>query len=240
MKYLIVLFFVLFSKVNAQPIEVIVSASAGGPADTISRRISQIIENNSNNNLIVLNKSGAAHTIAYNYIMNSNKPTIILTTPEVQKHPVYQQLNTVVQLGVFSIYVFSNTKSSLKTRQDVEIESSKREITFGHSGHHTYSYIGLQEMCSKINCLPVGYKSGSEGILGVLGGHVDLYALVSYGSKSFLENKNLNLVTTLRNKNNYLTIFSKNIPEEKVNEIKNVIQKNIDKNFLKDMGLEVN
>ncbi len=240
MKCIVFLFTFLFSSVNAQTIEMIVSASAGGPADTISRKIAQIIESNGSNDILVLNKPGAAHTIAYNYVMNTTKPVLIITTPEVQKHPVYRHMDVVSRLGIFSMYVFSSSKSNIKTKEDLEKISSKREIIFGHSGHHTYSYIGLKEMCKNIKCLEVGYKSGSEGIFGVLSEQIDLYALVSYGSKSFLENKNLNLITTLRNEDNYLNIFSRNISKNKINEINYLISKNLNKNFLKEMGLEEN
>lgn len=238
MRFLFLLLAFLTSIANSQTIDLIVSASPGGPTDTVSRKIAQIVETNSNINLPVFNKPGAAHTIAYNHILNTTRPTIIISTPEVQKHPVYSQLNPVLQLGKFSIHIFANSKSTIKTRKD--IDNANREILFGHSGENTYSYIGLQEICANIKCLPVGYKSGAEGMLGVLTNQVDLYALVSFGSKSFIENDKLRIVTTLRSSNNYLTVFSKNIPQEKSKEIHDLILKHLDKKFLKDMGFEVN
>lgn len=239
MKILYILFLaLLINNVGAQTLELVVSASAGGPTDTISRNISDIIESNSSIKIIILNKPGGGHTIAYNYILNSNKGQIIISTPEIKKHKVYDQLIGVSNLGTFSIYVFSNINSKYKQLNNVY--TANKEILFGYSGINTYSYLGLQEICKNVSCLPVPYKSGSEGIFGIKSNQIDLYALVSFGSKSFLEDKNLNLVTKLYNPDNKLILFSKNVPLDIIENIRHILEKNLNKNFLKDMGFEVN
>jgi len=217
--------------------EFVVHSSAGGPTDNLSRNIAKILDTQSEFKTIVLNKPGASHTIAYNYLLNSSKPALILGTPDIKKHPVFGELATVSDLGKFSILFFAH--KDFKYTNLKEIEESKKEILFGYSGDHkTMSYLGMMEICKSIKCLPIPYKSGIEGITGILSKQIEIYGLVSYGSKSFLENNNLKVLHTLKDKDYVLTLFSKNLTDYQISKIKRILENYFNKKIMIDLGFE--
>lgn len=240
MKILLFLFLICINVVsNATTIEFIVSAAPGGPADTTTRKLTEILQKKINNKLLILNKPGASHTIAYNYIINSNKPTLIISTSEIKKHKVYNQIQEISNVGNFSMYLFVSKKSNITTFDDLKNIAMHREILFGHSGHLTFSFAGLEYICNiLINCLPIPYRSGNNGIIGLTGGEIDAYTIVSYGSTGYLENKNLILIKKFNLPNNQLVLYSKNIDPLLKNKIKKIIEQQIDINFLSSVGLE--
>lgn len=93
MKKLFFIMAFLAGLTHAQTIEFVVSASAGGPNDTVTRKIADAIEQNSNLKIVVTNKPGGAHTVAYNYVVTSNKPTLIMETPQIENHEVFSQMD---------------------------------------------------------------------------------------------------------------------------------------------------
>lgn len=235
----IFVFFVTFAA-NAQTIEFIVSASAGGPNDTVTRKIADKLEHTLNKQIIVLNKPGAAHTIAYNYALSTNKPTLIMATSEVVNHPVYTHLDEVFLAGYFTNIMFVSRKSSI-TNIDQVIELSKsREILFGHGGIATFSHMAMQTICEKkLRCLPVAYRSAAEGMLGVMSGHIDAYAIVSYGSKQFSENDKITAMYEIdvSPDKSWFKLFSRNISLSDRESIKKVLQSQ-DSKFYSDMGFK--
>jgi len=85
----------------------------------------------------------------------------------------------------------------------------------------------------------VAYKGGSQGILAVMTGEIDVYALTSYGIKQFLEN---NMLVPIYNvgtakEKNWVKLFSKNVSSADKETILNVL-KSQDFKFYSDMGFE--
>ena len=103
MKIITLLAIIISFNVGAQPaIEFVVSAAPGGPNDTVTRKLVEKLEKNTPLKFIVLNKAGAAHVIGYNHVLNSDKPTLIMSTPEITNHDVYPTLDEVYNAGYFS------------------------------------------------------------------------------------------------------------------------------------------
>ena len=184
---------ILSFNVNAQPlIEFVVSATPGGPNDTVTRKLVEKLENNSSLKFIVLNKAGAAHVIGYNYVLNSDKPTLIISTPEIISHDVYSKLDELYKLGYFTNTLFVSKKSGIKSIKELAELSKTREIIFGHGGYRTYSHQAMQTVCEKtLRCLDVAYKGGSQGMVALMSGEIDAFAITTYGTKQFFENNNL-------------------------------------------------
>lgn len=237
---LIALLIFIAIEANSQTIEFIVSASAGGPNDTVTRKISDKLEHSLNKQIIILNKPGGSHTIAYNYILYSNKPILIMATSEVVNHPVYQHLDEVFLAGYFTNIMFVSKKSSI-TNIDQLIELSKsREILFGHGGVITFSHMAMQIICEKrIKCLPIPYRSAAEGMLGVMSGHIDAFAIVSYGSKQFSENNKIIPIYEIEVSpdKSWFKLFSKNISLSDQESIRKILQSQNPK-FYRDMGFK--
>lgn len=212
---ILTLFFTL--TVGAQPIEFIVSASAGGPNDTVTRKLAEKIEKATGLQLVIYNKPGAAHTIAYNYVQSSNKPTLIMSTPEVVNHDVFTQLDELFTVGHFTNIVFVSERSGIRSIKDLIALSKLREINFGHGGVGSFSHQSMETICkTTLRCLDVPYKSAAEGMIGVLNKSIDAYAIASYGAQQFLENDKYAAIYEIRNPRakSWFKLFSKNVSEK--------------------------
>lgn len=222
---------------HAQPIEFIVSASPGGPNDTVTRKVIEVLEKNSSLQFVVLNKPGAAHTIAYTHVLNSTKPTLIMSTPEIVSHEVYPHVDEVFNAGYFTNVLYVSSKSEIK---DLNQLSKLKEVKFGHGGFGSYSYMAMKKLCdNKLKCLEVPYKSGANGMMAVMSGEIDVYALASYGSTQFAENDKLNAIYHIRveKDKSWFKLFAKNISSKDKDTIRNIL-KSQDIKFYSDMGFE--
>jgi tripartite-type tricarboxylate transporter receptor subunit TctC len=235
-RLLLLLFFYLVTSAHA--VEFVVSSSPGGPGDTITRKISEIIVSNTDIKPIILNKPGAAHTIAYNYILNSSRPSLIISTTEITHHPVFDQLRVVKTIGTFTLHIVVNSDSKISSLRDLAALSQKKSILFGNSGSGTYSYFGMSKVCAtSLNCLPVQYKSAAEGVFAIMGNHIDAYALVSYGAGQILNNKMIRSVHEMVDSSYIITLYSKNVSASVINTIQNVLSREIPKEFYMQMNI---
>lgn len=234
----------LCSCLHAEPIEFVVSASAGGPTDVVTRKIVEKLESKTNLRFIVINKPGAAHTIAYSYAMSNNKPTLLLTTSEIESHEAFSHLDEVYNAGFFSNIIFISKEFSdnngVTTMKEMSHFSKQKEINFGHGGIGSYSHMAMQKLCSHtLRCLDVPYKSAAEGMVGLLTGTIDAYGIVSYGSKQFQENNKYVVIDKvyLDYNKSWLKLFSRKVTD-KDKEIIIKTLKSLDKKFYNDMGFE--
>lgn len=224
----------------AQPIEFIVSASAGGPNDTVTRKIVEKIEKSTNLQIVVMNRPGAAHAIAYTHVLNSNKPSLIMSTPEIVNHQVYAHIDEIYNAGYFSNTLFVSEKSNIRNIKQLIELSKSREVIFGHGGIGTFSHLAMEQMCtSTLRCLEVPYKSGANGMLALMSGEIDAYALASYGSRQYLENDKLTAIYSIKSSKDksWFKLFAKNISEKDKELIISVLKAQ-DNKFYNDIGFE--
>lgn len=226
--------------INAEPIEFVVSASPGGPNDTVTRKLVEKLERSTGKQFVVTNRPGAAHTIGYSYVQNTTKPVLILSTPEVISHEVYPQLDEVYNLGYFYNNLFVSERSGIKSFKHLTDISKTRDINFGHGGVGTYSYLALEQVCSgALKCLAVPYKSGANGMLALLSGEIDAYALASYGSQQFLENPKvvaIYKIKTTKDKS-WFKLFAKNLSIKDQESVASALKAQ-DTKFYIDLGFE--
>ena len=238
MRFLL-LMMVCFS-LHAEPIDFFVSASPGGPMDTVTRKVVEKIEKQSNLQFVIFNKPGAAHTIAYTNVLNSNRPTLIVATSEIEYHEVLNNVTELFNLGYFSNTLFVSEKSGIKNLKQLIDISKKREINFGHGGVGSYSYLAMESICKKtLRCLDVPYKSGSDGMMGLLIGTIDAYALTSYGIKQFLDNDKYVALNNIRlsKEKSWLKLFGKNLSDKDKETIVKVLSSQEQK-FYTELGFE--
>lgn len=237
MKYIFMMMFVFSLVCKAETIEFIVSASPGGPNDTVTRKIVETLEKNSNLQFVVFNKPGAAHTIAYTHVVNSNKPTLIMSTPEILTHEVFTQVDEIFNTGYFTNILYVSTKSEIK---NIDQLSRLKEVKFGHGGFGSYSYMAMRKMCDQtLKCLEVPYKSGANGMMALMSGEIDAYALASYGSSQFIQNDKINAIYHIRveKDKSWFKLFAKNISSKDKETIRNILKAQ-DIKFYNDMGFE--
>jgi tripartite-type tricarboxylate transporter receptor subunit TctC len=236
-KQIIICILLIINFAYAQPIEFIVSASPGGPNDTVTRKIVEVLEKNSDLQFVVFNKPGAAHTIAYTHVINSTKPTLIMSTAEIVNHDVFSYVDEVFNAGYFTNVLYVSTKSEIK---DLSELARLKEVKFGHGGFGSYSHMAMKKLCDeKLKCLEVPYKSGANGMMAVMSGEIDAYALASYGSSQFMQNDKLKAIYHIRieKDKSWFKLFTKNISSKDKDTIRNIL-KSQDVKFYTDMGFE--
>lgn len=228
--------------VHANTIDFIVTASPGGPNDTVTRRIVEELEKETSLRFVIINKPGAAHTIGYKHVLESDRPTLVMSTPEIVNHEVYQKVEELYNAGYFTNTLFVSRNSGIKDIKQLSELSKKRDINFGHGGVGTYSHMAMEHVCTnqlQNKCLAIGYKSGANGMLGVMTGEIDAYALASYGSTQFLQNDKLSAIYEIRvgREKSWFKLFSKNVSHKDKETIVNVLKSKNNK-FYSDMGFE--
>ena len=241
MKFIIA-FFMMISVAYANTIDFIVTASPGGPNDTVTRKIVEELEKETSLKFVIINKPGAAHTIGYRHVLESDRPTLVMSTPEITNHEVYQKVEELYNAGYFTNTLFVSRNSGVKDIKQLYELSKKRDINFGHGGVGTYSHLAMEHVCTnqlQNKCLAIGYKSGANGILGVMTGEIDAYALASYGSTQFLQNDKLSAIYEIRvgREKSWFKLFSKNLSEKDKSTILEVLKTRPFK-FYYDMGFE--
>lgn len=232
MKRLLICLLLFCTNCFAEPIEFVVSSLAGGPDDTVTRKVVDLLEANTNLRFVVMYIPGAAHRIGYNYIMRSEKPTVTISTTEILENDVIGYVETIYTLGEFNNAIAVNAKSKFFTIQDL---SNKAIVNFGHGGEGTFSQKAMQQLCASMNCLPVPFKGGSEGMLNILNNTIDAFAIANYGTL-YSNNDKFRIVGYTRVKNSWLKIFGKNLSKQDTKTIRDIL-KNTNTKFYTDMGL---
>ena len=146
----------------------------------------------------------------------------------------------ITTLGYFSNTLFVSEKSGIKNLKQLIDISKKREINFGHGGVGSYSYLAMESICKKtLRCLDVPYKSGSDGMMGLLTGTIDAYALTSYGIKQFLDNDKYVALNNIRlsKEKSWLKLFGKNLSDKDKETIVKVLSSQEQK-FYTELGFE--
>ena len=255
MKYIIWLVLCFITNTYAQPIEFIVKAAVGGPDDILSRRIADHLERTTDMKFVIVNKPGAAHAIGYSYFENTSHPALLLGDVNIQSHPVYSIAERIFTIGEFTNILFVRKNSSIESLNDLIELSKTREIKFGHGGIGTFSHTAATSMCEKIKCLLVPYKSGAPGMIDLMTGQIDAFALISYGSSVYMNNDNYIPIVMYSNTKhpkynvallpssmksmeikNWIALFSRNLSVKQNKDITKAMSM-IDKSFLIDNGL---
>ena len=258
MKKLFVVLALLASICHGQTIEFVVKSSPGGPDDTITRKIVEHLEKTTSLDFVVMNKPGAAHLIGYTHFENNVGPSLIIADANIQLHPVYHKSENLFTLGEFTNILFVRNGSGIEHVNDLYEISSKREIKFGHGGEGTFSHTAAVKLCEQgLRCLYVPYKSGAPGMIDLMSGTIDAFAIASYGSTHHLSNNKLKAIMLYSNTKhpkmdvsllpnnlkkieirNSIMIYSRNLSEKQTKEIKKSLS-SLDKDFLIESGLWV-
>jgi tripartite-type tricarboxylate transporter receptor subunit TctC len=257
MKKLLLLLLISLS-VHAEPIEMVVTATPGGPEDTLIRKLSTLLENKTNLKFVVFNKPGASKAIGYSYVESSTKPTLITSSDSILEHLVINSVEPIFYIGSSSIIWFVSKDSNFKTMDDLINLSQQREVRISSAGTTTQSYKGAQMFCEKIiKCLMVPYKSnGPETMSALLNGTLDAVTLPSYGNLAYLQNDRFKSIFVMLNtknrfinapilpdkfkhleKQDWTLLFAKNLSDSDKKTIVDVL-KSVNTDFYAEMGFQ--
>ena len=237
MKKIVWMLLLVATTASSEPIEFVVSGSVGSPTDVLVRQLIEKLESVLNTSVVVVNKPGGGHMVAYNYVLASTKPTLLMSTAEIVNHELYSKAFDLFTVGYFTNKMYVNSRSGIKNLPDLIELSRRRPIVFGTSGVGNHSYIAMEILCkTTIRCIDVSYKSGSEGMIAVLAGEIDTYAAVSYGI-DYSQNLNYTMVheVKLPKDRSWLKLFARNIGDRDRQKIVGMMTQQSSK-FYSDMG----
>lgn len=175
-------------KAPTGPIEITVGAGAGGSPDVIMRTIAKIMNEEKivENPIVVQNRTGGAHSNAYNYVLGrkGDENTLltlasaVFTTPIVQGTPsVIDQVVPIAGFIQSELVLLVPADSPHKTLKDF-VEAAKAapgrtRIAGGASGGNDHLATALVEKAGGVKLTYIPHESGSAAQASFLGGNVE-------------------------------------------------------------------
>ena len=165
-----------------------VSASAGGMGDTLTRLIAKIAEKELGQPIIIENKPGATGTVGMNYTLKSkpdgytigtNATSVYNIVPNIRKVP-YNPFTDIIDITTFCKYSFG-----LAVRADAPWNTLEEIIQYAKNnpGKFTYSVSGIGRpqhiimewiaMKEGIKLTPIPFNDSGEAVVACLGGHAN-------------------------------------------------------------------
>jgi len=244
MKIILLLLLCFTIKVFAEPIELVTGGGPGSSSDIFARKIVEVIEKNSDLNIIVIPKVGASFNIAFQYVHYTKKPTIFISNKLIVTNKnntvgypdgLLDMVKPIVYVGDSNTILITSIRSGIKTYRELEDLSKVRQIKIGYGGINTNSEDVALRLCSVMDSLCVPYKNASSGIIDLNSNTIDAYPIASFGSKSLLSSGGYIPLKTF-SMNSWNILFSKNLSlvDEKI--IINIIN-NQSEEFFKSLGI---
>ena len=182
---------VLAADYPTKPLEIIVPFSPGGDPDVMARLIANVGSKHFGQPIVVVNKGGASGAIGVGDVISS-KPdgykavweshAYFATTVKTQKVPF--NANDLIPVG--NIYEMTQgfavrADGPIKTFDDL-LEYCKKhpaKLTWSHPGRGVTLHLSAMALFRKagISTIDVPYKGMGEGVVALLGGHVDAASL---------------------------------------------------------------
>lgn len=173
-----------------KPIEFVVQSSAGGGSDLFVRALSDVLVKQKlvSQPIVVLNKSGAAGAIAFNYVGEKkgdahtlmNLVSTLITTPLTQAESkyTYKDYTFLGVLGLDEYLLLVKGDSPIKSVSEL-VEKAKADpkgmkAGGGYLGSSDSICSALLERAAKVQFTFVPFNAGSDAVAALLGGHVDM------------------------------------------------------------------
>lgn len=176
-------------KYPSRNVEVIVAFTAGGGVDAIGRAIAASLAEQFGQNVVVVNREGAAGTIGFGqlaqaapdgHVLGFGPTTPIANAPHLIKGIRYNpdSFEYICQVfeNVFTIAVGPNSK--FKTAQDLFAAAREKQLVFGHAGLGSLPHLSVENLAEalklKVQHLP--YRGDGAMLPVLIKGDMDFAA----------------------------------------------------------------
>ena len=199
----------------SKPIEVVVGAAPGGGTDMIARAVADVAPKYVGQPLVVVNKVGAAMTIAAQYVASAKPDGYTLNVAggsETVAVPHFRNLpynaltdfEPIIRFIIERVGFYVKADSPWKTMKDLVADAKQNpdKYLYAHSGVggiHQCTVMALEKRAG-IRLGQVPHKGGAENLAALAGGHVQVavaspneaHALVTGGRIRPLANASMN------------------------------------------------
>lgn len=195
----------------ARPMEMIIPFSAGGGVDVIGRAVATSIGEQLGQNIVVVNREGAAGTLGFGqlasaapdgYTLGFGPTTPISNAPYLMKGVRYnvESFDYICQVfeNVFS--VASGPNSKFKTAQDL-FAAAKRDpgkLTYGHAGTGSIPHLSVENLADALGMkfAHAPFRGDNALLPLLLNGELDFAA----PAVSSIQGRNLNVLAMFADK----------------------------------------
>jgi tripartite-type tricarboxylate transporter receptor subunit TctC len=196
------LFVILLAAISAQlispavaqdwpnkPVRIVNTFAPGGAADYLARAVADGLSTAFGQQFFVETRAGAAGAIGvnsvvatppdgYNFVITNISMLVLapIANPRLGYHPE-RDLSNIAYLGGSPIVVSVNSKSPIKSLADFVAHGKKggKPLTYSSSGVGSSGHLFGETFASKVGIKVehVPYKGAAQGLLDLVGGHID-------------------------------------------------------------------
>jgi len=190
------------------PVNVIVGFTAGGPTDTLARKLSDLVSKDIPRPLIVHNKPGAAGSVAVSYLARQAPDGLnlgmLLIGAVVNQHIRKvdydtNQMTPIIMFGTLPQGIVVKADAPWKTAREFfdYAKTHPNGIRFSTAGIGTAQHFSMERLGKALGVqwTHVPYKSGTEAVTAVMAGEVEAAAQTAEWSPLVKSGK-LRLLTT--------------------------------------------
>ena len=170
-------------------VTMVVPFSAGGSNDTIGRYLAEQLGQAWGRNLVVENRPGAGAAVGANYVARS-KPDgrtmlfvsgTLTTTGATRRNLTFDPAKDLqpVGLGAFGkMIIVASPDRGLKSLDDVVAKAKNQTVFYGDTGVGSITQFAAEVFAKQagIKMEPVHYKGGTDALVDLAGGRIDIYA----------------------------------------------------------------
>jgi tripartite-type tricarboxylate transporter receptor subunit TctC len=172
-----------------KPVRIVNTFAPGGAADYLARTVADNLSNVFGQQFFVETRSGAAGAIGvnsvvatppdgYNFVITNITMLVLapISNPRLGYHPE-RDLTNIAYLGGSPVMLSVNAKSPIKTLADFIDHGKKtgKPLTYSSSGvgssGHLFGETFARKVGIKVEHVP--YKGAAQGLLDLVGGHID-------------------------------------------------------------------
>jgi tripartite-type tricarboxylate transporter receptor subunit TctC len=173
-------------KFPTRPINIIIPWAPGGGGTLNAQTLQPYMEKQLGVGIVIVNKTGGAGTIAWNYVANSQpdgytvgivNPSLVVTVYTTKTGVSYKKFDPIIYTVGVPAGVVVRTEAPWRTFKEFidYAKSNPGKVQMANSGHAAMYHIGIVgiEMATGAKFTHIPYKGSAPCITALLGGHVD-------------------------------------------------------------------
>lgn len=190
-----------------RPIQWIVPFAPGGSTDTVARIVADKLSKRLGQQVVVVNKPGAASEIGYQEAATAAPDgyTMVLTVPSVVTNTFYfknalnpKRLTPVIYLAEGPYILLASAKFPVKSVEDVvkQIKAHPGNVSCALTGGVGSIGCEMLQALTKTPLLKVSYRGSHPGTFAVMQGQINLVFSFSISAKSAAQSDKLRAIAT--------------------------------------------
>lgn len=195
---------------DKRPLEWVIGMAAGGGTDIVARTVADQMSKTLNQTIVVVNKPGAAHNIAADYVARSSTPTnllltgdyaVLATNPWLYSKLPYnadRDLSSVGMLVRFPLILVVSPKLPVKNFKEflAWAKAQPGGVNYASPGAGTPHHLTMELLRQQtgLNMTHVPYRGVTPAIQDIMGGQVPFMFVESAGGMPNIVGGNLRAI----------------------------------------------